>query len=258
MVCFALLFVQMRLMGWLSGKRSFGSVFAVELPARGTPELEAARPLSAPAWVAVALLGVTTIPALLLPQRVEIAPRRADFSAFPMQLAAWSGHRQYMEGEFIDALRFTDYIMADYAHPSGSGVNFYVAYYESQRKGESAHSPKVCLPGGGWVIQDFTQRVIPAVLDGGRGLSVNRALIVHGGERELVYYWFQQRGRIITGEYQVKWFLFWDALTRNRSDGSLVRLIAPIAPGSSEAQADANLQEFARTIAPVLAQYIPG
>ena len=46
-----------------------------------------------------------------------------------------------------------------------------------------------------------------------------------GDPRQLVYYWLQQRGRVLTNEYLVKWFLFRDALTRNRSDGSLVRVV---------------------------------
>jgi EpsI family protein len=208
--------------------------------------------------VTLALLAATTIPALLLPQRVEVTPSRADFGAFPMQLADWRGHREYLESEYVNALKFTDYIMADYAGPSRSGVNLYVTYYESQRKGESAQSPKVCLPGGGWKIENLSERVVPAALTGGQQLHVNRAVIAHGSERQLVYYWFQQRGRIITGEYQVKWFLFWDALTRNRSDGSLVRLITPIVPGETDVQAEATLQKFTRAVAPVLPQYVPG
>jgi exosortase D (VPLPA-CTERM-specific) len=257
MACFALLFLQMWLMGRLSGKRVFSSIFALELPARASAA-RAPRPMTTPAWVAVALLAVATIPALRLPQRTEVAPQRSDFSTFPMQLQAWNGRRQYLAAEYIDALKFTDYILADYDTASRPPVSLYVSYYESQRKGESVHSPKICLPGGGWVIEDFGQHTFPGIASGSRPFSVNRAVMVQGNERQLVYYWFQQRGRVITGEYQVKWYLFWDALTRNRSDGSMVRVITPIPHGTSEAQADANLEEFTRAVVPRLAAYIPG
>jgi exosortase D (VPLPA-CTERM-specific) len=257
MACFALLFLQMWLMGLLSGKRAFSSIFALELPPPASPA-RVPRPMHTPAWVAVGLLAIATIPALLLPQRVEIVPPRSDFSAFPMQFRDWSGRREYLAAEFTDALKFSDYVLADYVTASRAPVNLYVSYYDSQRKGESAHSPKVCLPGGGWIIEDFGERAIPGLNNGGRAFVVNRAVMAQGNERQLVYYWFQQRGRIITGEYQVKWFLFWDALTRNRSDGSMVRLITPIPPGTSEAQADAGLEEFVRAVVPQLAPYIPG
>ena len=84
------------------------------------------------------------------------------------------------------------------------------------------------LPAGGWQIKSLTQRSLPEIRAGRDALRVNRALIELGNQRQLVYYWFQQRGRVITNEYQVKWYLFWDALTRNRTDGALVRLIVPV------------------------------
>ena len=58
----------------------------------------------------------------------------------------------------------------------------------------------------------------------GQPLPVNRVIIGLGDDRQLVYYWFAQRGRMLTNEYLVKWYIFWDALTRNRTDGALVRL----------------------------------
>src|SRR5262249_47574576 len=136
-------------------------------------------------------------------------------------------------------------------------VNLYVAYYASQRKGESVHSPKGCLPGGGWVIEDFSQREVSGAAVNGRPLTVNRAVIAQGSQRQLVYYWFQQRGRALTNEYLVKWFLFYDSLTRSRSDGSLVRLITLLPASGSEQRGDAVLQEFARATEMHLASYVP-
>jgi EpsI family protein len=108
--------------------------------------------------------------------------------------------------------------------PIGAGgnvVNLYIAYYNSQRKGEAVHSPRSCLPGGGWQMRDFGQRSeLPGVPVDGQPLRVNRTLIELGNQRELVYYWFQQRGRVIDNEFAVKWYLFWDALTRHRTDGA--------------------------------------
>jgi EpsI family protein len=132
-----------------------------------------------------------------------------------------------------------------------------MAYYTSQRKGEAVHSPRSCLPGGGWQLRDFDQRTLGDVKIDGQPLRVNRTLIELGDQRELVYYWFQQRGRVITNEFMVKWYLFWDALTLNRTDGALVRLITVIPPGGDEAAADRRLAEVAMQIAPTLTRYIP-
>jgi EpsI family protein len=119
------------------------------------------------------------------------------------------------------------------------------------------HSPRACLPGGGWQLRDFDQREIPGVRINGHVLRVNRTLIELGNQRELVYYWFLQRGRIVTNEFAVKWYLFWDAVTRHRTDGALVRIITSVPSGASESEADRQLTGFAGLIAVDLPRYIP-
>jgi EpsI family protein len=114
------------------------------------------------------------------------------------------------------------------------------------------------MPGDGWRIGAFEQRRIGQyVTSRGDPLMVNRAVISKGNSRQLVYYWFQQRGRIITNEYLVKWFLFWDALTQQRTDGALVRLVVVLPEGSDEKEADKKLAAFLEKAFPRLEKYIP-
>jgi EpsI family protein len=113
------------------------------------------------------------------------------------------------------------------------------------------------LPGGGWQLRDFDQRTLNLVQINGRPLRVNRSLIELGDQRQLVYYWFEQRGRVITNEFAVKWYLFWDALTRHRTDGALVRLITALPPGRDVADADRDLVDVAGRVAPLLPRYVP-
>ena len=130
-----------------------------------------------------------------------------------------------MERQFVDALHFTDYAMADYKNPQGRSVNFYTAYYESQRKGEATHSPETCLPGSGWLFREAGTTSVPP---GPKGRYLSSALSWRRAGRKLTYYWFAMRGRTLTNLYQVKLYTFWDALTRHRTDGALVRLITPV------------------------------
>jgi EpsI family protein len=136
-------------------------------------------------------------------------------------------------------------------------VNVYFSYYNSQRKGDAVHSPRACLPGGGWELRTFDQRALPGIRINGQPLRVNRTLIELGNQRQLVYYWFQQRGRVVTNEFAVKWFIFWDAVTRHRTDGAMIRLITVVPLGGSEVDADRQLTEVAADIAPDLARFIP-
>jgi exosortase D (VPLPA-CTERM-specific) len=233
-------------------------LFGVEFPPPSPRDARIERRRLPPAFLAacgvlLAFVAVT----LFIPRPTELFPERASFNEFPMTLGVWSGRRDSLEGIYQDALKLDDYLLANYAQDTGGPINLYIAYYNSQRKGEAVHSPRSCLPGGGWQLRDFDQRTLGNVSIDGRPLRVNRTLIELGNQRQLVYYWFQQRGRVITNEFVVKWYLFWDALTRHRTDGALVRLIIALPPTSSEAEADRRLADLARQIAPTLTRYIP-
>ena len=106
-------------------------------------------------------------------------------------------------------------------------------------------------------MESFAQSEVPGVRIGGAALRVNRALIQKGSSRQLVYYWFQQRGRDLTSEFLVKWYLFQDSLTRSRTDGALVRLVTPLREGEPIQAADARLAEFAGEAVTSLSRYVP-
>ena len=256
MACLAVLFGEIWILSRLQRPpRPFSETFFVEMPA---PSNTAGLPRKLPkqyfAIVGVLLLGV--ILSFSIVKREEIIPARVDFSEFPLEMGSWKGQRDSMEQVYVDALKFTDYVMVNYVQPGASSpVNFYTAYYESQRAGESAHSPRSCIPGGGWKIESLSR--VQLNTGEASGHLVNRVQIAMGENRQLVYYWFQQRGRIINNEYLVKWYLFWDALTRNRSDGSLVRLTTAVLPNETWADGDARLNDFGTQLGDRLKRYVP-
>ena len=259
MACTAILILEMWILAKLgSDRKPLREAFGLEFPALTPADAivkRRAMPLQLP--LAGVVLAITAVLTVSIGQRTEIVPTRETFSRLPMAIGQWQGKREQMEPIYIDALKFDDYILADFLDSNKNYVNLYVAYYGSQRKGESVHSPRTCIPGGGWQITSFSQHRIDGVATAGQALMVNRAVIQQGENKQLVYYWFQQRGRIITNEYLVKWFLFWDALTRNRSDGALVRLTTFVAPGKSLEESDMQLNAFAATVVPQLKAFIP-
>lgn len=209
--------------------------------------------------IACALLCVLAVPVSLgIAGREEIIPTRDTFVQFPLIKNDWAGRQGSIDAPVLDTLKLTDYIMADYRQAGDPmPVNFYVAYYASQRSGASIHSPRSCIPGGGWEITQLSQLDLSPAL-GMQGPRVNRAMIQLGEHKQLVYYWFEQRGRNITNEYLAKWYLFQDGLTMNRSDGALVRLVTPIPPDTPEAKGDERLQQFVKDFYPDLPRYLPG
>ncbi|WHZ30302.1 MAG: Eight transmembrane protein EpsH / EpsI protein [Nitrospira sp.] len=217
------------------------------------------RVLPGPAFLfSVALLVPVAFAATFLTDRKEIAPTRAIFVDFPMQFDGWVGTALALEKQYVDALRFDDYVLADFRSHKGQSVTFYVAYYQSQRKGQSAHSPQSCLPGDGWEIASMNGVDIPA----GSGMVrssvyVNRAVIQKGNHKQVVWYWFKQRDRILSNEYLVKFFLFWDAITRGRTDGALVRVSSVVGPGETEEIVDQRLLQLVSVVEPELNRYVP-
>jgi EpsI family protein len=240
--------------------RPLSEALAVDAPAGAIPATaavagNAARASPVPAAAAAALLVATAVTTALLPARTESAPPRTPLLEFPLAFAQWHGEAQSIDATYLQALKLSDYLLADYLETAAGArvpaVNLYVAWYDSQRQGQAAHSPRSCLPGDGWEIDALT------TVDLAPGVAVNRALIRKGDDAQLVYYWFAQRGRTLTSEYAVKWWLLVDAVLRNRTDGALVRLTTPLAAGEAPADADARLRAFAADALARLDPHLP-
>lgn len=261
MSCVAILFVEIVIFARL-GHTAGGlrSKFRIDLPDlnRGwLPRFPVASPRAWIASVLVLVLAAAGSAALL--GRSDSTPARDPLAAFPLRVGDWFGQRVTMAPDIFRTLKLTDYLLRDYVNPRDrAGINFYIAYYGSQRKGEAVHSPRSCIPGDGWQIESLSNVAIDGISGAAGGtVVVNRAVIAKGNLRQVVYYWFAQRGRDLTNEYLVKWYLFWDGMTRNRTDGALIRLVTPMAPGESPDAADRRLAGFLRQIYPTLSNYVP-
>jgi EpsI family protein len=135
-------------------------------------------------------------------------------------------------------------------------VALWIAYYSTQEIGEAIHSPRICIPAGGWRISEI-QPVTLSTGDGAAPLNVNRAIIQKGHDKALVYYWFQGRGRSEASEFAVKLHLMSDAMIRQRTDGALVRLVTPILENEQPAASEQRLQSFLAALRPQLTPYLP-
>lgn len=208
--------------------------------------------------VAAALLSLAVGAGFVLAPEPErpMVPREG-FAEFPRTLGGWTGYPALLEPDIERVLGASDYVNATYQAPGEVPVNFFAAWYASQTEGEGLHSPEVCLPAGGWEVYsiDPTPISIPGTIYG--DFRVNRAVIQQGMSKQLVYYWFEQRGRRMTNDYLAKFSVVWDGLTRGRSDGALIRFVTPIAPDEDEAAADARLQRFMGSALQHLPRFVP-
>lgn len=229
----------------------FGLDFPPPTPATATIKDQPIPISFTAACVALMLVALVTH---LMPERRETIPVRSELIDFPLSFDSWSGRRDSLDRVYLDQLKLDDYLMANYRSSSSRPVNFYVAWYDTQRAGRSTHSPRACLPSGGWEVESLSQKDLSVA---GDILRVNRALIRLGSNRQLVYYYFKQRQRIVTNEYLVKWYLFWDSLTQNRTDGALVRYTIALTDADSIDDVEAKLVQFVAATSPLLTSYVP-
>lgn len=202
--------------------------------------------------LSTALLVVLGIAWQLVPSTNTTIVDRLRFEAFPLKVMEMTGQQEFLDGPTEKVLAADDYFVATY-QGQNSEVNLLLTYYERQLGGSGIHSPEVCLPSGGWEVSKWTGRDINV---NGTVIHVNRAIIQKGLSRQLVYYWFEQRGRKITNDYQAKLLSMWDKMLTGRSDGGLVRLVAPISGDNIQA-ADMQLEAFMATLVPMLPDYYP-
>ena len=259
MGCVGILLIEMWILARIGpNKLPLREAFGLDFPEPTPEEAQINRRHVPRQVIAVSIILVIALSgALLIEQREETIPDRKQFVLFPLELDQWKGKGLAMERIYIDKLKLSDYVLTDYTGTDGVPINFYSAYYESQRKDSTTHSPSACIPGGGWHISSHEKHDVSGVAVGGVPLKVNRLVIQKDDVKQLVYYWFQQRGRIITSETILKWYFFVDAVSRNRTDGALVRLTTVILPGQDIDVADARLHKFAESISPLLQEYVP-
>jgi EpsI family protein len=205
--------------------------------------------------LAAALIALTAI-LLQARGRTEIIPSRLPLSSFPAQLGNWSGKDIPLDKDTLDVLGPGDFLVRDYSTPDQpEPTNLYIAYFPSQRAGDTIHSPKNCLPGAGWTPEENDR--VTLSLPGHRPFPANRYVIAKGGARQLVLYWYWAHDRGVASEYWAKFYLVKDSIRMNRSDGALVRLVTPMLPGEALDAAQQRLLPFASHVVPLLDDYIP-
>ncbi len=208
---------------------------------------------STPAKVATALLLIQA-GVLYSSIREEVVPNSRPLSGIPRTLGNWQFVREgVIDKETMDVLKADDTVTREYQNGRVE-ANFFVAGFRSQRTGKAPHSPKNCLPGSGWL--PLADREIS--LDVGRQapIPVNRYVIAHGDQRELVYYWYQSRDRAVANEFKAKFWVVADAIRYNRTDTALVRVIVPIV-NKDEAKADQEATDFVKSFYSTLLEYLP-
>jgi EpsI family protein len=206
--------------------------------------------------LAVALIASAAI-FLQARGRNEIYPPRLPLQSFPTQLSNWTGTDIAIQKEVLEVLGPGDFLLRVYQNPAEKQpfVDLFIAYFPSQRTGDTIHSPKHCLPGSGWLPVESSR--VTLSLPAHSPFPANRYVIAKADSRQLVLYWYWAHDRGVASEYWAKFYLVADSMRMNRSDGALVRITTPMYPGETAEAAQQRVLPFASDVAPLLDNYIP-
>jgi EpsI family protein len=183
----------------------------------------------------------------------ERVPLGQPLATMPLNLGGWTAIREeQFDAATVAVLRADDYVSRTYVRDGRGEADLYVGYYETQRQGDTIHSPMNCLPAAGWQLLTIGRRSIEAA---GRQMVVNRDTIQKGLDARLVLYWYQSHGRSVASEYWTKAYLVLDGLRLHRTEGAIVRVITPMRDG--EAAAEQSAVAFVRALLPVLDKHLP-
>lgn len=185
-------------------------------------------------------------------------PVKKPLSQFPEKIGDWKlVDSRLLSDSTVAMLGVDDYIEYNYQSSEGITLNLYVSYFSSVGTTGGYHSPRNCLPGGGWQIASIEPLRLNINDEPARPAVINSMLIQNGVDQQLALYWFQNRGRTIASEYWEKIYLVWDAVFKKRRDGSFIRIMAPVPNGRKDAT-ESSLKEFAEKTLIILDDFIPG
>jgi len=184
-----------------------------------------------------------------------VVPLHKPLNVFPSLIKNWQGEEALvLEGEVTNILKVKDYLLRRYINSSGRSLWLYIGYWDTQRKGAQMHSPKHCLPGGGWEPVEARRVSIPLAEPPG-AITVNRYLVQKDQYQELVLYWYQSGGQAVAGESDAKLQLIRNAIFHNRTDGALIRTSSPVY-GSVQETFDLHVN-YIQAMYPFLSQFLP-
>jgi EpsI family protein len=212
-------------------------------------------------WIRVLpVLGILGLALLLIYSRAgaeTIVPHK-PLALLPTELGDWQGKNEPLGADVLAILGPGDFVMRSYYNKNGQvpPVDVYMAYFPSQKAGDTIHSPKNCLPGAGWAA--LSSGAVTLTQNDGTPTVANRYVLGKGEDQLFVLYWYQAHGRTTASEYSAKFYLIADAMRMNRSDGGLVRIITPIAKNHESVEdAEHRAVTFVEQSLPSLDSYIP-
>ncbi|MCP4566924.1 MAG: EpsI family protein [FCB group bacterium] len=205
--------------------------------------------------VAIAVLALFGGFGTYLRGHQALPDRPPEFEQIPYSLDEYMGTEERFEQYAYDVLKADTTTLRMYRNIEGEVFWLFMAYFSSQKYGSQIHSPKHCLPGGGYKIQTIEPYDLD--LGVGKNIRVNRLLIASPRRKEIMVYWFETRSGVISSEYGLKLDLMKNSVALQPTDAAICRLTMPLALDADFDEATERMTEFLRKLYPSMTSSLP-
>jgi len=177
-----------------------------------------------------------------------------DLGSIPSSVAGFESRTGRLPPESLRMLGADATLARTYTSPSGARIDLFIGWFAEQQENSQIHSPKHCYPGSGWDIIDESSSVLRI---SGERARVRRLLISDGEETRLVIYWFSMHGKVIPGEFSLKWNQMTSSLLSRPQSASFIRFSTIIPQGRLDPAGD-DLVRFVEELAPDVMKALSG
>lgn len=173
----------------------------------------------------------------------------------PLVVGDWVGKDEPVDADIVDRSQTTEYLNRVYESRRQPGLRLRVWINFSLRGDNLRHTPKICLPSGGWSEIESMTREIDVPLHPARSMKVMRLGYARGELVEHVGFWYY-----IFGEGKLENYVRRLPITSRSSHGQTTRgssmTVEVFYPGDNDPEGDA-LREFAVELVKALEPILP-
>lgn len=254
LICFAWLLTKL-----LPDSRTFSKVFSFDHVFDSKIEVKRDGDLNWQTKPAVIFMLASLIIAVIVSspfiERKDIIVKSKSLSQFPTMLGQWRASESRLPPSVEAVAGASEYYYGDFYSPAKSKVNLYIAYYQDQKKGAAPHSPKVCIPGDGWVITNDEPVLIKS--KNGKNYEVSKLIITKDEHTIVTYYWLKQGSKIFRQQFIARLNLIWFSITENRADAALIRMVSEVGGNETIEDTEKRIEEMATELLDVISDYVP-
>jgi hypothetical protein len=185
----------------------------------------------------------------------ERPPLRAPLTTVPMELGDWVGRDVSVDPRVLKESQADEYINRIYENRKDPGRRLWLWINYSRMGLNLRHSPKICLPSGGWTEIESESRMVPIRYGEDRSIRIMRLGYAQGELVQSIGFWYY-----IFGEGGLEHYVRNLPITSRSSHGRTTRgsgmTVEVFCPGETDPDG-AALEDFAKPLIEALEPIMP-